>query len=297
MKVLVNCWRQSFMAIVWTAALGLVTGEISQTPAAEEEGHVPLIKVPADGDGEAAKKEHDGAHRDVRETPREDRKQEARPERETGREGGAEREAHLREISQRRAHLLEEAAGIRRRLEALKPDQDGEARELKGALERIEAQLRELQGPSLGADRERQQMRLEELKAAFRRAQEGGRADEAERLAREARELMRALEQRSGDRPADRPEGEEAQRRLQHIRAAVENLRAAGLHEQANALTHQAEALARGERPAAAEGARDLPAAAPQMERAVAELRGQVQELRQQMEEIRRHLKELAERR
>ena len=87
---------------------------------------------------------------------------------------------------------------------------------MKGALERIEVQLRELQPPA--PNRERVQARLEELKAAHRRAQEAGKADEAERLGREAHELMQMLEQRPGDRPAGRPEGDEAQRRMQHLR-------------------------------------------------------------------------------
>ena len=86
------------------------------------------------------------------------------------------------------------------------------------------------------------------------------------------------------------------QRRLQHLRVAIENLRAAGLNDQANALAQDAERL-RARRAAGGDGPRDVPAAAPQLERAVQELRGQVQEMRQQMEEMRQHLKALAEKR
>ena len=306
MKVFVNSWRQSFAAATLAAVLAPASGDTSRTQAAEGEHDVPLVKVEAEKpphSGEAAKEGHEGAHRELRETPREERKPEARPEREPGREGGDEREAHAREIAQRRAQLQEQATEIRRKLQALRPDQDADERELKGALERIERQLQELQTPAPNRDRVR--ARLEELKAAQRQAQEAGRADEAERLGREAHELMRMLEQGPGDRPAGRPEGEEAQRRLQHLRAAIENLRAAGLNDQANALARDAERLARGERPAAPEGGRqpqrerlaDAPVAVPHLERSVQELRGQIQELRQQMEEIRQHLKALAEKR
>jgi DNA repair exonuclease SbcCD ATPase subunit len=306
MKVFVNSWRQSFAAATLAAVLAPASGDTSRTQAAEGEHDVPLVKVEAEKpphSGEAAKEGHEGAHRELRETPREERKPEARPEREPGREGGDEREAHAREIAQRRAQLQEQATEIRRKLQALRPDQDGDERELKGALERIERQLQELQAPAPNRDRVR--ARLEELKAAQRQAQEAGRADEAERLGREAHELMRMLEPGPGDRPAGRPEGEEAQRRLQHLRAAIENLRAAGLNDQANALARDAERLARGERPATPEGGRqreyahtvNAPAAVPQFERSIQELRGQVQELRQQMEEIRQHLKALAEKR
>ena len=306
MKVFVDSWRQSLAAVTLAAVLAPVSGDASRTQAAEGEHDVPLVKVEAEKpphSAEAAKEGHEGAHREVRETPREERKPDARPEGEPGREGGDEREARAREIAQRRAQLQEQAAEIRRKLQALRPDQDADERELKGALERIERQLQELQAPAPNRDRVR--ARLEELKAAQRQAQEAGKADEAERLGREAHELLRMLEQGPGDRPAIRPEGEEMQRRLQHLRAAIENLRAAGLNDQANALARDAERLARGERPAAPERDRQPEpgrpvypaAAAPQLERSVQELRGQVQELRQQMEEIRQHLKILAEKR
>ena len=211
MKVLVNGWRQSLAAVALAAVLGPAAGDSSRTRAAEGDQDVPRIKIEREG-GErpAAKPEREGEGREVRKEreerrpeAREERKPEARGERERDREGGAEREARARAMAQRRAHLQEEAAGLRRKLEALKPDQDGEARELKGALERIEVQLRELQAPA--ANRERVQARLEELRAAHRRAKEAGREDEAERLEREGRELLRMLEQRPGERPPENP--------------------------------------------------------------------------------------------
>lgn len=305
MKVFVDCWRQSLAAVALATVLGPASGDSSRTIAAEGEHDVPRIKVEREGsdrpaakpdreaDRPAAKREGEGERRDVRKEHadrkpdvREERKPDARADR--GREGG--------EVAQRRAHLLEQAAEIRRKLQALKPDQDGAARELKGDLERIEVQLRELQ-PQV-PNRERLQARLEELRAAHRRAKEAGRLDEVERLEREARELG-LMEPRRGDRPPDRPEGDEVQRRLQHLRVAIENLSAAGLNDQANALARDAERLARGERPAVPEGSRrpDVPAGAPQLERVVHELSGQVQELRKQMEEMRQHLKALAEKR
>lgn len=289
MKVFVDGWRQSLVAVTLAAVLGPASGDISQALAAEGERDVPRITVAREGEREEAPREHA------------ERKPEARPERERGPEGGEAREAHMRELAERRAHLLEQAGDIRGKLQALQPHQDADARELKGALQRIEVQLRELQPPA--PNRERVQARLEELRAAHHRAREAGRADEAERLGREAHELMRMLEPHDGDRPAVHPQGGETQRRLKHLHAAIENLRAAGLNDQANSLARDAERLVRGERPASPEGARrpetprDGPAPVPHLERAVQELRGQVQELRHQMEEIRQHLKELAEKR
>jgi beta-lactamase regulating signal transducer with metallopeptidase domain len=324
MKVFVDGWRQSLAAVALAAVLGPVSGDGSSVVAAEDERPVPQVRGEREGDRPAereregdrpAEREREGDRPAEREREPAEREREgdrpavreregdrpAEREREGDRPGGEAREAPVREMAQRRAQLMEQAGEIRRKLASLRPDQDGDARELRGALERIEVQLRELQSPAPG--RERLLARLEEVKAAFRRAQEAGRADEAERLEREGRELMQMLEQRPGDRPPGQPGGEEAQRRMQHLRAAIENLHAAGLHAQAEALARDGVRLAGGERPAAADldrrpaAPRDVPAPGPQLERAVMELRGQVQELRQQMEEIRRHLREIAERR
>ncbi len=304
MRVFVNSWRQSFAAVALAAVLSPASGEVSQTFAAEKEREAPSVKVESHGGkhrAPAAEKEREGPRHELRETPGKERSPEAPGEHHRDRHGDEQRKAHAGEVAQRRAHLLEKAAEIRHKMKTLQPDQDAAARELKGALERIEIQLQELQAKVPG--RERVLAHLEELKAAHRRAREAGRGDEAERLAREARELMRTLEHRPADRPEDRPEDQEAQRRLRHLRAAIENLRAAGMPAQAEALAREAERLVHGERPAAPEQprrpdvARDVPAPSPHLERSVQELRGEVRELRRQMEEIREHLKALAEKR
>ena len=148
MKVFVACWRQSLAAVALAAVLGPASGDTSPTLAAEGEHDVPLIKVaPEGGEHAAVKAEREGGDREaVKEKregepgearkEREERKPEARGEREPGREGGEEREAQARELAQRRGQLQEQAAEIRRKLAALKPDQDADERELKGALER-----------------------------------------------------------------------------------------------------------------------------------------------------------------
>jgi hypothetical protein len=203
----------------------------------------------------------------------------------------------------RRRQLQEQAHDLRRKLESLRPEQDADARELRGALSRIEAQLLETEPRREAGEREPLMRRLEEIKAAMQRAREAGQREEVERLEREAREVLQQLGDRPGDRP--RPEGEagEIQRRMQHLRAAIENLHAAGLHDQANALAGEAERWMRERgmppgQPPRPEG-RERPDLAPfqaQVERAVGEMREQMQEMRRQMDEMRRHLQELSER-
>jgi hypothetical protein len=317
MKVYLNCWRQSLAAVAVAAVLSPAAGDTPTIFAAEgepvpvkveREGHEPApVKVEREGErrnAPAAKERGEGERREGERREARGEGGERRAEAREGRErGGEEREARAREMAQHREQLQKEAQEIRQKLESLKPDQDAEARELKGALERIEHQLRELQPPHeprpAMPDRARVQARLEELKAAIHRAAEAGRGDEAERLEREAHELMRMLEQRPGERPPGAPEGGERERRLHHLRAAIENLHAAGLHEPAEALARQAEALMRGgdmPREPRPEGGPRPEGPPPHLERAVDELRQQMEEMRRQMDEIRHALKTLSER-
>ncbi len=312
MKVFVNSWRQSLAAVTLAALLGPASVDGLPALAEEAEGDVPQSEVQEREETPRERGERSPearAEREREETPRErgERSPEARAQRE--RERGVEgAEAQKREWAARRGHLQERAEEIRRRLKSLQPEQAAEAREWKQALEQIEGQLRQLKTQAV--DQERFQKRLEELKAAERQARAAGKMDEAERLGRQARELLQRREPPQPDRPAvereaaevqRRREAAEVQRRLRLVRVAIDNLREAGLHDQAEALARDAERLLRRERPAAPERARqpdavrEAPPATPQLERVVREMHGQVQELRQQMDEIRRHLKESRE--
>lgn len=200
-------------------------------------------------------------------------------------------EAKMREAFRHRRELEEKAAQLKQKLESLRPDQEADAKELRAKLKAIEEQLRAMPVPPGARVPEQIQRRAGELKEAHRRAKEAGNREEAERIERELRELMQSVGRRPGGPPQDR---EEAERRLQHLRAAIENLHAAGLHEQAEALARETERFRnpgrergerRPERPSRfgpAEGA-----SAEQLQRAVEELRGQVRQLHRQMEEIR----------
>jgi len=88
------------------------------------------------------------------------------------------------------------------------------------------------------------------------------------------------------------------ERRIHHLRVAVENLHAAGLHDQAEMLARQLERMMHGgpgpDRPHPEMRPMGPPPEGP--ERMIHELRGQVEELRHQMEEMRRVLQELLER-
>ena len=306
MKVFVLSWRQSLAAAALAAVLSPAASDTFSAAAAEGQPEAPAAKAEREGERGEAKREREAPKpeaREVREGERREGPREGdRPA--VRREGeGDRREGPSPELMQKRRQLEEQAHDLRRKLESLRPEQDADARELRGALSRIEAQLRETEPRREAGDREPLMRRLEEIKAAMQRAREAGQREEVERLEREGHEVLQQLGDRPGDRP--RPEGEagEIQRRMQHLRAAIENLHAAGLHDQANALAGEAERWMRERgmppgQPPRPEG-RERPDLAPfqaQVERAMGEMREQMQEMRRQMEEMRRHLQELSER-
>ncbi|HUT88915.1 MAG TPA: M56 family metallopeptidase [Thermoguttaceae bacterium] len=241
------------------------------------------------------------------------------------REGREERRREPREVipSLQREfdELAEKAHRIERELGELGDGQDEKARELQGALagtrermEQVERQLAEAardrphretrdrepaEREREMAERQRHELarRADELMEAHERAAREGRPEEAERLLREAEEIRRDLERRPDrDRPDGPPpeEREEMERRVHHVRVAVENLHAAGLHEQAEQLAGQMERLLHG-RP---EPPRDRPRevdAPPrgegrphpeQLEGVLRELNGAIGQLNERMEAL-----------
>ena len=299
MNVFVLSWRQSLPAAALAAVL---SGAPMPVAAAEDQPDRPAVKAEREGDrGEARpgreeprREEPRGEAREGerREGPREGDRPEAR------REGDRERrDAPPPEVMEKRRQLEERAQDLRRKLESLRPEQDAEARELRGALARIEAEFRDLPRPPEGADREPLMRRLEEIKAAMQRAREAGRREEVERLEREGRELLERL----GERPRPEAEAAEMQRRMEHVRVAIENLHAAGLHDQANAVAREAEQWMRqrGLPPGRPPQGGPPPELAPfqeHVERAMGEMREQMQELNRQLEELRQRLRELGDR-
>ena len=169
------------------------------------------------------------------------------------------------------------------------------------------------------------EQRVRELQEEYRRLEERARdvqvalrelgddnQEEARALTQEYEEIRRRAEQIKKEFPRERdgrpqqhqpePDRPDAERRLQHLRAAVENLHAAGLHEQAEALAGQIERVMHG----APERGQHRPEPQPEhrepprpmeLERVVHELNGQVQQMQKHMEEMRHALQMLLEER
>ena len=148
---------------------------------------------------------------------------------------------------------------------------DDEAAEVKKGIQKLERELERV-GPGSDPDRRKQTPRRE-------------------RLERQPMERRPNGEGR-GPRP---PEMAEAQRRLHHLQAAIDNLHAAGLHEAAERLTQEAERMRQQLHAATpAPPAERGPGGSRSPERELAPLRREIQELRQAVQELRRRLGELS---
>ncbi|MGQ9575601.1 MAG: M56 family metallopeptidase [Thermoguttaceae bacterium] len=158
------------------------------------------------------------------------------------------------------------------------------------------------QPPLSPEQRERLQNGLEQLGRVIRELKEAGKHDEAERLAREAQEIKQLL--LGPPRPPLAPQPplppEEHERRMRHLKIAVENLHMAGLHEQAEHLAREGEAILSGRMPPGFDfrvpGAGVRPPMPPgPPEDATRELREQIRALQRQIDELREQLRRKGE--
>jgi hypothetical protein len=301
MKVFSCSWRQLLAATALLAAvLGPAASDASIAAAAEGQPEREHYHPGANA-RRLAQPEREGAHGEAkreREAERPEAREGDRPE--MRREGEHERRpAPSPERMEQRRQLEEKAGDLRRKLDSLRPDQADEARELRAVLERIEAELRGGPPPRDADDRGPLMARLEEIKAAIQRAREAGNREQVELLERKAREVHEQLGPRQHDQPRPEGQAEEIQRRMQHLRVAIENLRAAGLNAQADALAGEAERWMRERElpPRHPPEGRERPDMPPMVhfERAIHEIHQQLDELRRQLDELRRHMHELSE--
>ncbi len=333
MNVLTGSWRNSLAATVLLALVGFGGDAAADDPGAEalpvastgensaEES--PLQAMLEDDDREEGEGRHheEGEHdEDARHEDEEHQRHEAEQreheQRERHEAEAREREEHQRreaqerrreELMRHREGLRERAADIERGMSQLRDDEDEAAREMHEQLRRVIEEIREVERRLRGDDRPREDRdrgrgeekergqiakRIDELRHQIHGLVEAGRHEAAERLENHVRELIERVEGRRDER---RPEPrDDVQRRIEHLKIAIDNLHAAGLHDQAERLVQEIERLhhehGEGDRP---ERRGDHPP--DESGRAVAELREEVQRLREEMDEMRGLLHELLE--
>jgi len=235
------------------------------------------------------------------------------PPREREEHARSEAEGHMRALEVKAHQLEERAQAIRRQMEEL-PDGaadraemlEAQMREIHQAAEQVERQMHELrerhqprpEGPPPG-EREEIARHLEELEREIHRLSELGRHEEAEQLKRAGRELVARLRGQPEPPRPDRPHGEEMERRIHHLRVAIENLQAAGMHDQARQLAQQVERMMHGGEPGPAHREAPLRLENPfeGQPPVIREMQEQMDQMRREMEEMRGLLKELLERR
>lgn len=141
-----------------------------------------------------------------------------------------ERELRSRELLAQRDTLQKRLRELELAIERLPDGRDAEGRDLQANVQRVQEQIRrikqelaELQRPPRERpERERpEQAQIEELRQAIARLVEQGRADEAERLERELRQIT----QQPPERPERRPEAPELEQQVLQLRVEVQNLR------------------------------------------------------------------------
>jgi beta-lactamase regulating signal transducer with metallopeptidase domain/cob(I)alamin adenosyltransferase len=164
--------------------------------------------------------------RQIREKLRHVERELAGPERER-REvvGGEQREVWARELMRQRNELQDRASNIERELKEL-GDRE-EAQELRGELHEIERRVFEIDRQLRGPEREpgrREEARLEELRHAIDRLAEQGKHEEADRLERQAHEIMQRLEEHPERRRPEAPGGG-LERQVRQLRGEVMELR------------------------------------------------------------------------
>lgn len=185
------------------------------------------------------------------------------------------------------ARLKEEILQMEKpRDRATGPDKLNEARERLERMGHEIAALREKGHPEEAERLEAQARRMkEQITAAEKRAKAG-----PDRPKFPDPERARAQERRPGQRSPEQPAPEDVERRMHHVRVAIENLHAAGLHEPAQRLAEEAEKFhsrLREHRPSAPDAPQRRGDGIQALQGEIRELRQAVQQLRQQLEEIR----------
>ena len=189
-----------------------------------------------------------------------------------------EGEQHEIELREKIGRMMREAGELK------EAGNEAQARELMEQVGQLMREAKEAAQARGAEPREGGELRdrLEAMEGRIKELRREGRVEEAERLEREAREFMQQSQWK--ERPAERPTGEEAQRRMHHLRVAAENLRAAGLHEQAEQLMRQAERMMASPEVRRPDAERDAP---------VRELAEAMRRLNQRVERLEQALKKL----
>jgi hypothetical protein len=309
MNVLTSSWRNSLAAATLTALIGLAPADAqADDPPPKEPG-----AVTADQDAIESRRADPTKDADRVRLPETRRREMERAGPNTGKvpwwkapEDREGMEATRRDEADERVH--EKMLQRQRMLERREQELARMLREENVPREKIEAMERELAAVRAAAER---------MEREARSFNPPGRE-----VGREEAEFPRAHEIGSEysldpEHVTMGPEGLE--RRMHHLRVAVDNLRAAGLHEQAEQLMHDGEFLVREgferdrprlefqprgpfrerpERPDAAMDpfSREDPASLQRTDQAVIELRGQTEELRREVNELRELLKEVLNR-
>ncbi len=317
MHVLSHSWRHSLAAALvmafWTTAAEPVRADDQPKSEGAQAEH-------KEGRAPSATREQPRPAADARGERRAADSRRGGPE-------GRELPPELADRMEKRQALYQETLSLLRKVLELKSGDEEQAKKLFASLKELAAKREQLPVPPPLIAREAPQLEhlAGILQVAKAKAQEFGSQEAVDWLEQASQKIRHEVEMAahagrgSGDEARQGPE--EMERRVQHLRAAIENLRAAGLDQQADALEREVgrRFQDRVDRQASAGRPRENAGGAnrrPDMERRenstgggrnpagpsgdlqqdVQQLRGEVQSLHQQLNEMREVLQHLAAR-
>jgi hypothetical protein len=313
MHVLSHSWRHSLAAALvmafWTTAAEPVRADDQPKPEGPRAEH-------KEGRAPAATREQPGPAANARGERRAAESRHGGPE-------GRELPPDLAERLEKRQALYQEAMSLLRKVLELKSGDEEQAKKLFASLKEVAAKLEQLPVPPPLIARESPQHEhlAATLQAAKAKAQEFGSQEAVEWLEQASQKIRQETEMaaHAGRGPGGeaRQGPEQMERRVQHLRAAIENLRAAGMGQMADALERELshrfqdrleqqatpggprEGAGRGNRPDMESrgnspgGGRNPAGPSGNLQQDVQQLRGEVQSLHQQLNEMREMLKRL----
>ena len=247
MGVLKSSWRCSLAATALCAILASDSGQASAEPQ-------PGERQPAERQAaERPRAERQPAERQPSERPRAERQP-------------AERQPAAAQNSPERDKLREQMQAMKAKVEQLeKEGKHEEAEKVKREAHEILSKLYP-QGAERGQaspEREKVREQLQAMKQKVEQLEKEGKHEEAEKVKREAHELMGRMNPHGREGGPAGPESEKLRERLQAMKQKIEQLEKEGKHEEAAAVKREAQAMmgrmSRGGEGAPAGGSRQGP--------------------------------------
>ncbi len=216
----------------------------------------------------------------------------------------AELRDRVAELFNKRRMLEEQGERFRREIDEMRDGPDSErTQDVRRKLEEVKREAEEVARKSM----EIIEHQKREIQEQIERLRQSGQHDAAERIMQQATRWMEETKRMAGGReePGEKGTPDDLERRIQHVKVAIENLHAAGFHEPAERLRSDVDRMIREHRERAERG-HDRPhgdgpqqgpprhdGPQPDLNAVLEQMRNEQQQMRSEMQELRELLKNL----